>query len=703
MSSEPARTRLAYINPTPHPTQQNFPASPAYAPISAGYNMHYDRLPLSPSQHPSNRPYRRWRIFVRSTGFFGTAVFFSAIIFAGMVVHLAFFSSSSPFWSRPVPSNWNDLAHLDPSSPGYVDPNGPLLVDPNAEAASPVAEEPSPSPVLDESPPVTTPSRPLPEFPSSRPPTTEQQLTNEQVRSLVSRTRGYFSREYSLGLGWNNMRYIIEASLLQAELLNRTLVVPSFVYARACEYNITVCAEFAPMVNKGQAIGWDAWKGLPIEQQMGFRIPISLMLNLTHLRERHPVITVADFLRYHDKDPMEESSSGMWQRWGYQTNPNVFETNKTKIPTSYVIENHWYDPKGTNRVDFIPEAMKTRGRWERVTNNENQGPVGHWPPIEPTELSITLATAMPEDKSVMDFNAARGVLMSAGLEDEFNLDDDEVVEGLLNAHGWEVLHTFQGAIGMDYTKTVIDPFKEVAHRSSIKGFRDDYWHADADVVILTGETHLYRKPGCMRFTTKPARGNFASMVLRDFAPPQRVLDLANLLSARMRALTGGRLWMGAHMRRGDFVNLGWAMELSPEAHVGRVKDRLGYGRTILQELRAPTTVYPLPAGVAPDAEQTALAPPQPEDVFFIATDEREPGALRAIQAGGAVFMADLLTMDDRRAFGWPLMLADVRALVEQAVLVRAAFFYGHGMSSLAGGVLNMRAVRGADPRTALID
>ena len=36
------------------------------------------------------------------------------------------------------------------------------------------------------------------------------------------------------------MRYIIEAALLQAELLNRTLVLPSFLYARACEYKLYV-------------------------------------------------------------------------------------------------------------------------------------------------------------------------------------------------------------------------------------------------------------------------------------------------------------------------------------------------------------------------------------------------------------------------------------------------------------------------------
>lgn len=33
------------------------------------------------------------------------------------------------------------------------------------------------------------------------------------------------------------MRYIIEAALHQAKLLDRVLVIPSFVYARDCEYD----------------------------------------------------------------------------------------------------------------------------------------------------------------------------------------------------------------------------------------------------------------------------------------------------------------------------------------------------------------------------------------------------------------------------------------------------------------------------------
>lgn len=36
------------------------------------------------------------------------------------------------------------------------------------------------------------------------------------------------------------MRYIIEAAALHAKLLNRTLVIPSYVYARACEWDVYV-------------------------------------------------------------------------------------------------------------------------------------------------------------------------------------------------------------------------------------------------------------------------------------------------------------------------------------------------------------------------------------------------------------------------------------------------------------------------------
>lgn len=90
--------------------------------------------------------------------------------------------------------------------------------------------------------------------------------------------------------------------------------------------------------------------------------------------------------------------------------------------------------------------------------------------------------------------------------------------------------------------------------------------------------------------------------------------------------------------------------------------------------------------------------------IFIATDERSPEALAYLRSQNVFLFNDLVTTTDRREFGWPLMLTDVVALVEQAALgMGASYFYAHALSSVSGGVLNLRAKAGMDPRTALVD
>ncbi|KAH9058099.1 hypothetical protein EDB87DRAFT_1564371 [Lactarius vividus] len=630
--------------------------------------MARDILPFLPSEpHTARRPHR-WQLFLHSNGALKIGFFCAALILTGIIFYVASFLHD-PSWRFP---DWHLPSRFDSDSLELADPNGPLLVHPKPAT-------PSPSP-------------PLP---------ASDVLTLEQIRDIVAPTRGFFSRDYSLHLGWNNVRYIFEAALLQAELLNRTLVLPTFLYARACEYSITVCANYATMVNKGEAMESSQWDGLPIEQQMGFRIPITVMVNITHLRSRQPVITASEYLRLHGQDPENESGSGYWPRQSYHTHPNVFETNKTKTPSLFIIENHWYNPISTTRVDYIPEAMKRRGKLE-----QHSGPYNHdsstefWPPQETTELSVFLRWR----GCVMDWSTAMSVLEEKShLVGDVNLNDDQVVEELLNTHGWEVLHTFD-TFGMDPAKLIVGYSKLVAQRSSIRGFKDDYHDEDADVIVLAGETHLDTRAGAMFFTEDLRRKRYASAVVHSLVPPQKVLDLAEVLSSHMRQRTEGRMWMGAHMRRGDFVDLGWAMEMGPKDHIRRVKGRLQAGRTVLADLHDSHnwTTYDI-EGAKPDPEQAMLPPPRAEDPFFIATDERDPDALRTIAAAGAVFMSDLLTMEDRRAFGWPLMITDVMAIVEQQLLVRSSFFYGHGLSSFAGAISNMRAGRGADPRTTLLD
>ncbi|KAI9439114.1 hypothetical protein H4582DRAFT_1813373 [Lactarius indigo] len=623
-------------------------------------------MPPGPSPFPLSEShvafkFHRWRLFFHSNGALKIRFFSIAFILTSLIAYGAFFSPHTPSWRF---LNWHPPSRFGPDS------------------------------VLDDPSPPSQSSSPISDF-----------LTLEQIRDIVAPTRGFFSRDYSLNLGWNNVRYIIEAALLQAELLNRTLVIPSFVYARACEYNITVCSDYAPMVNMDDATGLDHWRIFPADQQMGFRIPISVIVNMTHLRNRQPVITASEYLRLHGQDPESESSSGFWPRQSYHTHPNVFETNKTKTPSLFVIENDWYEPRGTIRVDYIPEAMKRRGKLERHPGPNNyDGSTKYWPPLESTELSRDLVETLRWHNSAMAWYVAKYVVESSDLDGEVNFDDDGTVEELLNAHGFEVLHTFRNVLDADFAKTIVSRLKEVVQRSSIRGFRDDYHDVDADVVVLAGETHINTKPGAMRFTEELRRNRYASTVVHSLIPPQKVLDLAEVLSSRMHLRTEGRMWMGAHMRRGDFLRIGWVMEMNPEAHVRRVKDRLRTGRFLLADLhdhghKALCDIE----GAQPDPEQTALLPPRTEDPFFVATDERDPDALRKIAGSGAVFVSDLLTMEDRRAFGWPLMFTDVMGVIEQQVLVRGNFFYGPGLSSFAGSVVNMRAARCADPRTMILD
>lgn len=91
--------------------------------------------------------------------------------------------------------------------------------------------------------------------------------------------------------------------------------------------------------------------------------------------------------------------------------------------------------------------------------------------------------------------------------------------------------------------------------------------------------------------------------------------------------------------------------------------------------------------------------------WFLATDERDPKALQKARSRNAILFSDLVesTPELRRLVGWPLLYTDVLALVEQQIMARAAVFFGQARSSVVGGVLNLRGVRGMDPRTTLLD
>ncbi|KAI0053796.1 hypothetical protein FA95DRAFT_1481381 [Auriscalpium vulgare] len=528
-----------------------------------------------------------------------------------------------------------------------------------------------------------------------------EELSLVELHRITSRTKGFFWRDYSLELGWNNMRYIIEAGLLQARLLNRTLVIPSFVYARSCEYNLTVCSEYAPMVMKGTAIGSDQWNDLPYEQQVAWRIPISTMFNLTHLQRTQSLILVSDYLRLHSMSPtLDEASNGRWSRKVYHTHPNIFEPDPSRLPSLHVVQGASGGPTGANRADFLTDSMKSFGGWQPHGGDEASGEskLGPWEPDTHTKVYAILKSALSESQEdFLDWSRARRLLEKNGIV-AHNASDEEL-DQLLLENGWQVLYTFEGA-----TKSIAYPLRHVVPRSSLRGWRDDFAHIDADVVVFEGDADVATQTDALRFSTPAARSNFATMVTEAVIPNDIVIILGRKLADRMHALVEGRLWTGAHMQRGDFIKLNLVAEKTPEDHIKRVKQRLDIGRYILESLHASgnvTTVRTL--SVDPDTDLMRLAPPLPDDPFYVATDERDPDALSYFKSQGAILLRDLITIEDRHELGMNSMFVDVLGLVEQELLAHSAYFYGNAMSSYANVVINRRAARGLDPRTMLVD
>jgi hypothetical protein len=153
----------------------------------------------------------------------------------------------------------------------------------------------------------------------------------------------------------------------------------------------------------------------------------------------------------------------------------------------------------------------------------------------------------------------------------------------------------------------------------------------------------------------------------------------------------------------ELIRTNWVMDKSIEGHLARIQQHLATGRNVLRSLKeGELRTYDIP-DVTPDRSVLELEPPRDDDKFYLATDERSPPDLTYLTTHNALLASSLLTIEDRRLFGWPLMLTDVLGLVEQAVLARGSFFYAHALSSYAGGTINIRALEGLDPRTAVVD
>ena len=153
----------------PYPNQT--PSTPHH------HGSHWFNELRSPRKNPpTSHSHGRWRAALRSSPI-RSGIFFGAVIFASLIVYTTFLSPQGSLWHRP--QDWHGLSH-DES----------LILD--LENTPPPTTLPTPT-TVETSPPLPSPNP------------TSDVLTVEQIRDVMAPTRGFFTRDYSLGLGWNNV------------------------------------------------------------------------------------------------------------------------------------------------------------------------------------------------------------------------------------------------------------------------------------------------------------------------------------------------------------------------------------------------------------------------------------------------------------------------------------------------------------------
>jgi hypothetical protein len=188
----------------------------------------------------------------------------------------------------------------------------------------------------------------------------------------------------------------------------------------ADSYISDVCAKYALMVNRNDAIGTNEWQNIPIEKQMAWRIPIEVMIDIPHLRQKHNVITLSEYFILQGLDIRRETSNGHWDRDYYH--------NGIDHPTLFVLENHAYDPKEIARVDsWDPTAYQIRN----ITS------VSKEMAVKCDEQLI--ARSAQKDKAVLSWQDA-----SQAINHAIGQANETQVELALEAAGWVVLQTFEG-------------------------------------------------------------------------------------------------------------------------------------------------------------------------------------------------------------------------------------------------------------------
>lgn len=515
--------------------------------------------------------------------------------------------------------------------------------------------------------------------------------------------RKFLVRDWPMELGWNNVRYTIETGLLIANLLGRELVLPGFSYASVCAYDIHVCEKLTPMytinepfdltnvVDRSQYPDPDEGKSFilpPFQAQnpTGWILPLEVMLDIPFLKSQWAsCLTHKEFLQLTGavNEPHYSSflgpASGRWsvnynKGLSYRKVSNASFTNWDRTMVDRLPDP--VAPLGNSTSSLVPPSVleECRVTLQKVRRSEPRRP--HYKRAVIANQDLRTSPSWNDD-----------MINNDQITGDLSIRDHDLLERCLASGGYRTAYGY--TFTAYWMREPYEPTKYIRKVQNLTGWWDELHGFEENILHIEGQIHHPFPPASMLWTTLAGRQHYEKLVRTAIKAPDVYDRVASRLERKIRERCEGRSWRATHMRRGDFVDYGWAISDISE-HYEMVHHRLNASMAVLQA--EPALLIP-----AHKAYGTSLQLPKLEDPIYLATNSNET-ELEFLKKQNVILLNDLLDDSDRIELGFSSYFGDTLALLEQCLIMRSAIFFGDAHSSVSGAILNRRVHFGIDER-----
>jgi hypothetical protein len=442
-------------------------------------------------------------------------------------------------------------------------------------------------------------------------------------------------------LGFNNVRYDIELHLYFALLLNRTLILPSYIHMREC-FQPGICRIQAYHVHNESDID-DPWA-----------MPIEHFYDIKYMQSKCKVLKFDEFVEL--------------QKMKYA---NISELLKGDDIIS--------DMKRFQ--DILPDSFFTKDMYSYLYDQPHGTLVidDAKPIIDKFELSNSTIK-----HNIWGFQRTAHM----AIDQSFSTTID-----VLPPHLWKDRGSipYQDPLEVDIQP---DRFSRKLYSEhyqspvSIVGLLQD-WKEYNNVTFLhlDGDPHIFgRQP--LRFSSESGKNYYEMCVLQYIRYSPEVFNAYNYVKNRLEIKLNNRPYVGIHIRRGDFLRLGWVGELdNTDILIEAIERGLKKVHKLYEKNKPSDTPNP--------SSRVGLS-----NYWILSTDDRNISLLNRFSTIGGLSLFDILAEDPDvkknfyDKYYHLVNFGDWMGLIEQLILADSYFFIGMQTSSFSGGVFNLRASLG---------